>query len=154
MCSACTFFFSIDATHSKKMCLPYTSALSVTGQRGNYLSATAGVRDCGNQGRRSPLASNVLRAKVFSISEYIGLLTWSSIIPFLTLTNSMKFVSSTAVKVVFDNVNATLNLSAPAAFSFVVPVELSCKEVSSRCWYEFTSWLKRNSYRYRQYRKE
>ena len=43
----------------------------------------------------------------------------------------MKFVSSEVVNFCFDKVNAILNLSAPAAFSFDVPVALSNSVESS-----------------------
>ena len=43
----------------------------------------------------------------------------------------MKFVSSEVVNDCFVRVSATLNLSAPAAFSFDVPVALSNNVLSS-----------------------
>ena len=43
----------------------------------------------------------------------------------------MKSVSSVVSSVNLDNVKSNLSLSAPAAFSFVVPEELSSKDVSS-----------------------
>ena len=51
-------------------------------------------------------------------------------IPWLTLASSTKLVSVVSVIVNLESVNANLSLSAPAAFSLVVPVELSCNEVS------------------------
>ena len=80
---------------------------------------------------KSPFASNVLRASVFSISVYIGLTVFNSIIPLLTLTNSIKFASSVEVNTYFERVNENLNLSAPEAFSFELPVALSYKLLSS-----------------------
>ena len=52
-------------------------------------------------------------------------------IPFDNLNNSTKFASSTAVNVFFVSVNWILNLWAPGAFKFDVPVALSFKVVSS-----------------------
>ena len=68
---------------------------------------------------------------MFSISEYSGLVCFSSIIPLLTLTNSIKFASSVEVNAILESVSVNLNLSAPAAFSFEVPCALSYNEESS-----------------------
>ena len=62
---------------------------------------------------------------------YIGLSTLSSIKPLLTLTNSTKSVSVVVVRVYLLKTKLNLSLSAPAAFSFVVPCELSNKLESS-----------------------
>ena len=73
----------------------------------------------------------VIRAIEFSISLYIGLVIFNSIIPLLTLTSSIKSTSLAVSSVYLDNVKSILSLSAPAAFSFVVPEELSKRLVSS-----------------------
>ena len=49
----------------------------------------------------------------------------SSICPLFTLASSMKFASSVDDNNFLVNVKSTLNLSAPAAFSLLVPVALS-----------------------------
>ena len=79
---------------------------------------------------KSPFASNVLRAIVFSIAPYIGLLTAISIIPLLTLIISTKSVSSVVVSAYLLSVSAIFNLSAPVEFSFDVPCELSSNDWS------------------------
>ena len=61
---------------------------------------------------------------------YIGLLISNSIIPAFTLASSTKFVSVVSVRLYFASVSVNLSLSAPGAFSFVVPCELSNKLVS------------------------
>ena len=61
---------------------------------------------------------------------YTGLFTSNSITPLLTLPNSTKLVSVVAVNVYLLRVSVNLSLSAPAAFSFVVPCELSSRVVS------------------------
>ena len=52
-------------------------------------------------------------------------------LPFSTLAISKKLLSSVAVNVFLANANAILNLWAPGAFTFDVPVALSFKLVSS-----------------------
>ena len=50
--------------------------------------------------------------------------------PALTLASSTKFVSVISVKLYFANARENFNLSAPGAFSFVVPCALSKRLVS------------------------
>ena len=54
----------------------------------------------------------------------------NSIIPWLTLASSTKSASVTVVSVYLLNVIENFNLSAPGAFSFEVPVELSNNDPS------------------------
>ena len=50
--------------------------------------------------------------------------------PLFTLASSTKLVSVVSVKLNFANSRENFNLSAPGAFSFVVPCELSLRDVS------------------------
>ena len=61
---------------------------------------------------------------------YIGLLISNSIIPLLTLPNSIKFAFVESSKATFANVSVNLSLSAPGAFSLFVPCALSNNVVS------------------------
>ena len=54
----------------------------------------------------------------------------NSITPAFTLPSSTKFVSVVSVKLNLVSVNVNFNLSAPGAFSFVVPCELSNSDES------------------------
>ena len=58
-------------------------------------------------------------------------LAWPFILPLSTLNISKKLESSVDDKVFFVNVNWILNLWAPGAFTFELPVALSFKEESS-----------------------
>ena len=80
---------------------------------------------------KSPFASNVLRARVFSISAYFVLSILSVITPALTLDSSTKDVPNTESNVCFASVKLNFKRSAPAAFSFDVPAALSSKESSA-----------------------
>ena len=51
--------------------------------------------------------------------------------PAFTLASSTKFVSVVSVKLNLVSVKSNFNLSAPGAFAFVVPCELSSREVSA-----------------------
>ena len=61
---------------------------------------------------------------------YSVALAWPLTLPFSTLNNSKKLESSVDDKVFFVNVKSILNLWAPGAFAFELPVALSFKEES------------------------
>ena len=80
---------------------------------------------------KSPFASNVLLARVFSISAYFVLSILSVITPALTLDSSTKDVPKTEFIACLPNTRLNFKRSAPAAFSFVEPPALSSNDESA-----------------------